>query len=200
MKVARLRILLAGVSPAVIRTIEVPVEVKLSRLHLVIQAAMPWTNSHLFAFHTPSARWGMPFEVAGLSDMPKVRNANSETLADLIATLKRKRFGYVYDFGDDWLHEIVVEKVLEPQAGEVYPRLVEAEGRCPPDDVGGPWGYAELVEALADPEHDRHDEIIEWLGEDYDPAAFDKQARIKAVAKLAKRTKAKTPRGKSTKP
>lgn len=198
MKIAQLRITLADVLPAVIRTIEVPVDVELSRLHLVIQAAMPWTNSHLFEFRTPSARWGQPFEDAGFADMPDVRNADSQTLADLIAALRRKRFEYVYDFGDDWLHEIVVEKVFEPQEGEVYPQLVAAEGRGPPDDVGGPWGYAELVEALADPEHDRHDEVVDWLGKDYDPAAFDKPARVKAVAKLAKGAKAKTPRRKAS--
>ena len=78
-----------------------------------------------------------------------------------------------------------------------YPRLVEASGRCPPEDVGGPWGYAEMLEAIADPEHVRHDEICEWLGEEYDPSAFDAAVREAEVAALAKRwsrrSRTKTP-------
>ena len=73
------------------------------------------------------------------------------------------------------------------EPGIVYPRLIEASGRCPPEDVGGPWGYGEMLEALEDPGHERHAETLEWLGEDFDPNAFDAE-RLKAdVAALAKR-------------
>jgi hypothetical protein len=74
-----------------------------------------------------------------------------------------------------------------------YPRLVEASGRCPPEDVGGPWGYGEMLEAIADPEHERHAEICEWLGEEYDPNAFDAAARQAEVASLAKRWSRRPP-------
>src|SRR5262249_4936275 len=93
-----------------------------------------------------------------------------------IANMGYKKFRYTYDFGDNWRHTIQVEKVLAPAAGERYPKCVKGKRACPPEDCGGVWGYAELLEALADPKHKRHEELKEWVGGEFDPEAFDIEA------------------------
>jgi hypothetical protein len=82
-------------------------------------------------------------------------------------------FSYQYDFGDSWEHSIKVVEVAAPSAATTYPRCVAGERACPPEDCGGAWGYAELVEALADPQHAQHEELLEWVGGSFDPAEFD---------------------------
>ena len=82
-------------------------------------------------------------------------------------------FGYQYDFGDSWEHGIRVSQVAEPAAGTTYPRCVAGERACPPEDCGGAWGYTELLDALANPRHERHEELLEWVGGSFDPAEFD---------------------------
>jgi hypothetical protein len=82
--------------------------------------------------------------------------------------MKRKvRFTYEYDFGDSWQHEIVLEKTLEPEPKVKHPRCVEGAMSCPPEDCGGVWGYAEFLEAIADPNHDRHEDMLEWVGGEF---------------------------------
>lgn len=84
---------------------------------------------------------------------------------------------YVYDFGDHWQHDVIVEKVLAAEPGAVYPVCLSGKGHCPPEDCGGVWGYAELRETLADPAHEEHADMLEWLelesAEEFDPHAFD---------------------------
>jgi hypothetical protein len=93
---------------------------------------------------------------------------------------------YIYDFGDGWEHTIKVERLADPEPGTFYPRLTEASGRCPPEDVGGPWGYAEFLEAMNDPKHERHDELAGWIDEDeFDPTAVDTDRLAQSVAALA---------------
>ena len=79
---------------------------------------------------------------------------------------------YEYDFGDSWQHEIVLEKTLEPEPQVKYPRCIEGERACPPEDCGGVWGYAEFLEAIADPAHEDHDETLRWVGGKFDPEKF----------------------------
>ena len=86
-----------------------------------------------------------------------------------------------------WERTIKIERLVDAEPGALYPRLIEASGRCPPEDVGGPWGYAEMLEAIGDKKHERHVEIREWLGEDFDPKIFDPEPLKADVAALAKR-------------
>ncbi|MCC3246074.1 plasmid pRiA4b ORF-3 family protein [Methylocystis sp. WRRC1] len=79
----------------------------------------------------------------------------------------------LYDFVDVWKHTIKLERLVDPEPGALYPRLIEASGRCPLEDVGGPWGYAEILEAIGDKAHERHAEICEQLGSVFDPKDFD---------------------------
>jgi Plasmid pRiA4b ORF-3-like protein len=82
---------------------------------------------------------------------------------------------YTYDFGDGWEHDIVLEKQLDPDPGEQSPTCLVGKGPCPPEDCGGSWGYADLKESLADPSHEAHEDMLEWLGlenaADFDPSA-----------------------------
>ena len=86
------------------------------------------------------------------------------------------RFGYTYDFGDDWEHAITIEKTLPAAEGTTYPTCVAGKRACPPEDCGGPWGYQELLEIIADPAHPERAERLEWLGEDFDPEDFSLEA------------------------
>lgn len=98
-----------------------------------------------------------------------------------------KTLRYLYDFGDGWEHTIKIERITDTVPGVAYPRLIEATGRCPPEDIGGPWGYGEFLEAIADPKHERHAELTEWIGETFDPAAVDTEGHARTLATLAKR-------------
>ena len=80
--------------------------------------------------------------------------------------------GYEYDFGDGWQHEVILEKVTESEPGIRYPRCTDGERACPPEDVGGVYGFADYVEAITNPNHNEHDEFLEWSGP-FDPAEFD---------------------------
>ena len=91
----------------------------------------------------------------------------------LPATGKRFRFEYEYDFGDGWQHEVLFEGRLEAEPGKQYPLCLEGARACPPEDVGGVWGYADFLEAIADPEHEEHDGLLEWAGGRFDPEEFN---------------------------
>lgn len=182
--IAQLKITLDRVKPAVLRRLEVPIDIPVDRLHLTIQAAMAWTNSHLYELRAGDVSWSTPYPDADWAgDFIDAREARLGNILDRgIKSLK-----YLYDFGDDWEHTIKIERLTVPQPGVLYPRLTEVIGRCPPDDCGGPWGYAELLDAIKNPKHERHAELSEWIGRDFDPDAADPEGLTEAVAKLAKK-------------
>ncbi|QFT62698.1 Plasmid pRiA4b ORF-3-like protein [Roseivivax sp. THAF30] len=163
--IARLRIILNDVDPQPMRHIEVPLKIRLDRLHEVIQAAMGWTDTHLYEFRVGDAGWGMP-DPDGFYDGPM--DAKKMTLEKLLDQTGTRTIQYIYDFGDDWDHSIRIERVNEAATGITYPRLLKATGACPPEDVGGAWGYEEFLEALADPDHEQHENMVHWSGGDFD--------------------------------
>ena len=181
--IARLKITLDDMEPAVIRRVETPFDIRLDRLHLLIQAAMGWTNSHLYEIRVGDVGWGIPDP--GWPDGPL--DARKARLADVIEDVGTRTLRYIYDFGDGWEHTIKIERLGDPEPGVAYPRLIEASGRCPPEDVGGPWGYGELLEAIADPKHERHAEFKEWIADDFDPHVVDAKWLAGEVAALAKK-------------
>ncbi len=180
--IARLKVTLDDVKPAVQRRLEVPLTIRLDRLHLVLQAALGWTNSHLYEIKAGGVGWGMldPDFDDGPLDARKAR------LIDVLEDVGTKTIKYLYDFGDGWEHTIKVERVTVAVPGVAYPVLLDASGRCPPEDVGGPWGYDEFLDAMANPEHESHAEMKEWVGEDFDPKVVDVEALAASVAALAK--------------
>jgi hypothetical protein len=145
---------------------------------------MGWENCHLYEFRTRGDRWGLVDPDFVELD---VISAKEATLAELLKRSGAKTFKYVYDFGDGWEHTVKVEALDQPATGAGYPRLLEARRRCPPEDVGGPWGYARYLKALADPDHERHDEFVEWRGPGFDPALVDEATIRKAFDRLAKK-------------
>ncbi len=183
--VARLKITLEDVEPAVMRRLEIPLALRLDRPHLVIQTAMGWTDTHLYEFRVGDMEWGIPDADWGPSSGPL--DARKTTLADVIEDTGKKTLEYLYDFGDGWEHTVKVERIGPADPDAAYPLLLEAEGRCPPEDIGGPPGYDEFLEAMADPDHERHDELLEWFGDEFDPHTVDLAHISLALVDLGKR-------------
>ena len=154
-----------------------------------MQAALGWTNNHLYEIRTGGAGWGLPDP-----DWPDGRlDARKAKLLDILEDAGVETLRYLYDFGDGWEHTIKIERLVDAEPGALYPRSIEASGRRPREDVGGPRGYAEMLEAIGDKKHERHAEIREWLGEEFDPEAFDPEPLKTKVAALAKRWSRKPP-------
>lgn len=181
--IARLKVSLDDVEPKVVRRLEVPLTIRLDRLHLVLQAAFGWENVHLWEFMAGrDVRFGLPDPDWGDGPLDG-RKANLEAA---MAKAGKNRLKYLYDFGDGWEHTIGVEATVPASPGILYPRLLQAEGRCPPEDVGGPPGYSVYLDAMADPRHERHDEFIQWRGPGFDPNVIDAAALTADVLALAR--------------
>ncbi|MDJ0391623.1 plasmid pRiA4b ORF-3 family protein [Roseomonas sp. E05] len=180
--IARLKITLDEVKPVVLRRVEVPLTIRLDRLHLVLQAAMGWTNSHLYEIRARDVGWGIPDPDWGGGPL----DARKARLIDAIEDTGAKTLRYLYDFGDGWEHTVKIERITNAAPGLTYPLLINASGRCPPEDVGGPWGYAEFLEAITDPQHENHAEMTEWADGPFDPDNINIDDHAKAVAALAK--------------
>jgi hypothetical protein len=179
--IARLQVTLDDVKPLVRRRIDVPLTIRLDRLHLVFQAAMGWTNSHLYEIRARDVGWGLPDPDWG--DGPL--DARKTRLIDVLEDVGVKTLKYLYDFGDGWEHTVKLQRITAAIPIAEYPLLIDAVGRCPPEDVGGPWGYADFLEAITDPEHERHFECVEWIGHPFDPNSINIDWLAQEVAKLA---------------
>lgn len=162
-----LKITLADVIPPVWRRIAVPAAYTLDRLHRAIQLAMGWQDCHLHSFEIAGTQYGVP-DPDGLLDL----RDELDVRLDAVVT-KDSRFTYTYDFGDWWEHHVLAEAVADAEPGERYPACTGGAGACPPEDVGGVYGYEQLLAAIADPKHPEHAAMREWLGRRHDPAAFD---------------------------
>lgn len=166
----QIKITLDGSKPPIWRRLRVP-DCTLQELHDVVQLAMGWMNCHLHEFQAGKER----FSSADMDDFDPDDEASDESnvrLSDLVEQ-GHKKLQYWYDFGDDWRHTIAIEKTLDAAADNEYPTCTAGARACPPEDVGGIWGYYDLLEALADTKHDRHEELVEWLGDEFDPEEFD---------------------------
>ena len=169
--VARVRITLQNIAPAVWRRVDLPLSTTLMALHDVIQVAMGWTDSHLFEFVVGDRVYGEPDPDDAMYER-KVCQAKSIRLKQLLDR-GVERFLYVYDFGDNWRHDIVVEEVFEGQPDIDYPAFVDGARRGPPEDVGGGSGFMDFLEAALDPSHEEHARMIEWCGKRFDPQEID---------------------------
>ena len=170
--VYRFKIILQDTDPVIWRRIETK-DVTLEKLHELIQTAMGWTNSHLHQFEIADARYTDPRFMMGDFDDFGAIDYSGIRIGDLVSKHGSKlRMGYEYDFGDGWQHEVVLEKVTESEPGAKYPRCIDGERACPPEDVGGVYGFADYVEAITNPNHSEYGELLEWNGP-FDPAQFD---------------------------
>ena len=179
--VFQFKITLRGIEPPIWRRIQVK-DCTLDKLHEHIQTAMGWTNSHLHQFKIGGIHYGDPELLCeGFGDDPEIVNSLDTRLVKVVPKNgKRFRFEYEYDFGDGWEHEILFEGSLLADEGTRYPMCLEGQRACPPEDVGGTYGYQEYLEALANPKHERHKEFMEWSGR-FNPEKFDAKAATKGM-------------------
>jgi hypothetical protein len=170
--ILRLRITLNEIMPTIWRQIEILSNASFWDLHVAIQDSMGWLDCHLHEFLVTDRgnelRVGIPDD-SGWGE-PLIPGWERELSTALSAA--GDRVGYTYDFGDGWEHEVILEAIESEQPGVVYPRCIAGGRRCPPEDCGGPWGYERLLEVLADPNHEEHAELLEWVGGRFDPEAF----------------------------
>jgi len=167
MRTTRLRVTMRDVEPRVERVIDVPAAITLDDLHEVLQVALGWTDSHLHQFRTDGTTYAVPFE--GWDDGEREVDERGVPLSSL-----PKNFVYAYDFGDGWEHDI---EVLG--SGGDRPGCVGGEGACPPEDCGGPHGYTELLQTLADARHPEHEAMSAWVGDRLRP--FDQDVTSRRV-------------------
>ncbi|MBU1718206.1 MAG: plasmid pRiA4b ORF-3 family protein [Bacteroidetes bacterium] len=163
-----LKIALKGIRPQIWRRVLVPSNITLPKLHNTIQVVMGWENYHLHIFHAYGEQYA-PKEL----DVDYTHNSSKLKL-DRFMNAKGDIIEYEYDFGDGWMHKITLEKVYEEEIKK--PICVAGKRNCPPEDCGGVWGYADMLEALADPKHPEHEDIKEWYGDDFDPEYFSVDA------------------------
>lgn len=179
---AQLKIELSYTDPPVWRTVIVPHDIRLDRLHSVIQQSLDWEDAHLHSFESEGVIYERPapadMDMFGGGSSRPVHDERKVTL-DQVLTKARQKLDYTYDFGDDWLHMITLEKLLpdEPApVGKSKPKrialCVDGANAAPPEDCGGLPGFENLKEALADPKHPEHDDMVEWYGDEFDAAEF----------------------------
>jgi hypothetical protein len=167
----QIKVTLLGAKPPIWRRLLVPSVLTLEQLHDVLQTAMGWAGDHLHEFRVGDRHFGIPDPEDRSMGMPSVENERTIRLSNVLRRAGAKVI-YTYDFGDNWKHSIVLEKQLPADPDEEYPVCTDGRLACPPDDCGGIHGYYGLIEAIADPKHERHEEISEWIGDDFDPQAF----------------------------
>jgi hypothetical protein len=165
--VFRLRIQLNDVDPVIWRRLLVPGAVRMAKLADILLAAMGWSNSHLHAFRVGEKRYGMNFD-----EFPE-GEIDEKTVTILQVLRDERRFTLEYDLGDSWEHEVVIEELTRSYFGLKYAVCLDGANACPPEDVGGIWGYREFLAAIADPTHEEHQSSLEWAGGVFDPTNFD---------------------------
>ncbi len=176
----RIKVGLAGARPPIWRRLELPADVSLARLHSIIQTTFGWDDSHLHVFETPYGQFGM-------ADRDLGHRPEAPVTLEQVAPGVSSKLRYVYDFGDDWRHDIVVEQVLDRDPRASYPRCTGGRQAAPPEDCGGVWGYARLLKTLGDPAHPEHEETLQWLGlhqaDDFAPERFNPGEVTRALAR-----------------
>ncbi len=179
-KIHQLKVTLKGIRPPIWRRLLIRSDTNLEQLHEVLQTTMGWFGGHLHQFVADDVQYGVPDDEWGV----EVQDERRVTVAD-VAPAAGDRLVYEYDFGDGWEHDLLVEKVLEPEPGATYPVCLKGRRACPPEDVGGIWGYAEFLQILSDPDHPEYEERLEWIGGEFNPEEFDVEDVNAALASLA---------------
>jgi hypothetical protein len=170
-EIYQLKVTLLGTSPPIWRRLLVPEDTTLAKLHDVLQVAMGWEDGHMHEFSIGQRRIGRPDPEDRLMGIPSVENEHTVLLSGIWGRVGSKAI-YTYDFGDTWEHSMVLEKRLPDDPHQTYPVCTDGQLACPPEDCGGIPGFYDLVEALHDPNHERHEEMLDWIGDDFDPQAF----------------------------
>jgi len=168
-EIYELKITILDTKPPIWRRVAVPGDVTLAKLHKIIQIVIGWTDSHLHEFRRGGRTYAIPdpgYDTANFIDERRIK------LNEIVAKPGNK-INYCYDFGDDWQHQIYLERTIAPLPNTKYPLCLAGKRACPPEDCGGPFGYGNFLEAIADPEHEEHELMIDWIGDEFDPDDFD---------------------------
>ena len=171
--VYQLKITLTGIRPPIWRRVLVPGRIRLCALHDVFQTAMGWSNSHLHLFEKGKREWSVPewdeFGELNLLD-------EKDTRLDELLLKPRDSLSYVYDWGDDWRHRVILEKIGPVLTAPIQPSCIAGKRKCPPEDVGGVGGYQEFLDAIFDPAHEDHSRFLTWAGGYFQAEEFDVKA------------------------
>ena len=181
----QIKVTLKNSKPPIWRRLLVPSDVTLDRLHVIIQAAMGWYDAHLHQFIVDGdIHFGEPHPDYWGPEMLDERKFK----LNQVAPGAKSKIIYEYDFGDSWEHVVLVEKELVWDPEQTYPVCIKGRRACPPEDAGGIWMYNYFVESMRNPEHPEYpgnEDFLDWLGEDFDPEAFDLDAVNEVLKTLA---------------
>lgn len=165
----QIKVTLRDIHPPIWRRIQVWEDITLAQLHRVLQIIMSWEDYHLHDFLIGRRTYSVPDPDDDLYER-KVIDEKRTRLGEVV-THVGTQFEYLYDFGDSWYHDLLVEAILLPEEAALYPRCLAGERSTPPEDVGGTIGYESYLEALADPEDEEHENMLRWRGP-FDPESF----------------------------
>jgi hypothetical protein len=180
--VFQLKITLKGIYPSIWRRIRTT-DCTLEQLHALIQVAMGWEFAHLYRFMIG----GVEYTDQEMRDDEEAEDVCDTMLSDVLPVQNRRpRFDYEYDFGDGWIHQLIVEERLQPEQGVKYPVCIAGQRACPPEDCGGPWSYSDFVETITNPDHPRHEETLEWVGGEFDPEKLDLEVVNRELRQIRK--------------
>jgi Plasmid pRiA4b ORF-3-like protein len=185
-EIYQLKVTLLGTTPPIWCRLLVPADMTWEQLHNVLQLAMGWEDCHLHDFRIGPRRFGKPDPNDRLTGLSAIGNERTARLLNVLGKVGAQAV-YSYDFGDGWQHGIAMEKVLTPEPGRAYPVCMGGKRHGPPEDCGGVPGYHHLMEVLSDPNHKRHEELREWMGDDFDPEAFSADQVNRRLAPLQRR-------------
>ena len=169
-QIYQIKITLKNSQPPIWRRIQVRSNITLNMLHEILQVVMPWEDYHLHQFIINGKLFDIDED--GYDGFVETEDERKYKLNQIIPG-KKFRFIYEYDFGDSWEHILLVEKILPAEEKVYYPRCITGERACPPEDIGGIFGYYRFLEILKDPDHPEYEEMKDWVGEDFDPEKFD---------------------------
>ncbi len=180
-QIYQFRVELMDVKPKVWRQIQIRGDQTFWGLHVAIQDAMGWWDCHLHVFRLQNpndkteVNIGIPDPDDTYPDAPEVLVGWEEYISDYFDSTNTVA-SYTYDFGDNWEHSVKLEKIFPAEPRRKYPKCVGGAMRCPPEDVGGSWGYGDFLDAINDPDHPRHAELKEWIGGAFDFTSFIPEA------------------------
>lgn len=174
----QLKINLDEIQPPIWRRIQVPADISFFKLHFILQLTMGWTNSHLHEFQVDRRIFGDP-DNDEFGDMG-IRDERDYQLSEVLPAAGAQ-FSYLYDYGDTWQHTLFLESILDADDVPSSPVCLGGERACPPEDVGGTYGYEEFLAVIGDPQHPEHANYLDWVGKEFDPEAFDREAVDRAI-------------------
>ena len=180
-QVHQFKITLRDTKPPIWRRIQVPETYSFWDLHVAIQDAMGWDDYHLHGFEIINPLNGLSQSI-GIPDDDSMWSTNTQAgwkkrIIEYFIEENSEAY-YTYDYGDNWEHIVKLEKIMPRETGIKYPICITGRRACPPEDCGGVWGYYELLEILNDPKHEEYENMLEWIGGEFDPAHFDAKSVV----------------------